>query len=149
MIKNSKTHCVNGHEFTIENSYFNNQGSRLCRVCLKEKSRLWRKANPNYQKKYVKGWYERHPYYDKIRRLKNYHGITLEQYNIMLEEQDGKCAICGTIEPSGKGNFHVDHNHKTDSIRKLLCSQCNVGIGMFKENINLLSSAIIYLAEQG
>lgn len=77
-------------------------------------------------------------------RLKSVYGITVEQYNEMLNEQGGCCAICGTNEPTGY-NWHVDHNHDTGKVRALLCSQCNQAIGMMKEDVSILRRAIEYL----
>lgn len=78
----------------------------------------------------------------KGHRLKAAYGINLGQFKNMLAAQDGKCAIClysFTKTP------HVDHDHKTGKIRGLLCSQCNTGIGYFKEDIMILRSAENYL----
>lgn len=83
----------------------------------------------------------------KNRKLKLSFGITLDDYNNLLKKQDYKCAICKTTEPLGKGNFHIDHCHKSEKIRGLLCHHCNVGLGHFKDNIDLLNIAIKYLGE--
>jgi len=79
------------------------------------------------------------------RRLKKLYGITLEEYYKILEEQNHKCLICGSNENSGWGKFHVDHNHKTNKIRGLLCSNCNTAIGLVKENPFVLLKMIKYL----
>lgn len=80
------------------------------------------------------------------RRLKFTYGITLEDYNRILKEQEGKCAICGTTEPKGNGNrLHVDHDHNNGHIRGLLCHFCNTGIGLLKDNIDILQKSINYL----
>ena len=76
--------------------------------------------------------------------LKRNFGITLEQYDEMLENQNGVCAICGGINFDGR-RLAVDHNHKTGKIRDLLCMNCNHFIGQAKENIIVLQSAINYL----
>jgi len=61
-------------------------------------------------------------------------GITLEQYNKQLTDQDGKCIICGkTPEENGK-RLAVDHNHTTGKNRDLLCNNCNVTIGFIEKN---------------
>ena len=70
------------------------------------------------------------------------YGITEEQYNNMILYQNNTCAICK--KPSHK-TLHIDHDHQTGNVRGLLCSQCNTGIGFFKEDINALASAIEYL----
>ncbi len=83
--------------------------------------------------------------------LKKYFNLSLEQYNVMLENQDGKCAICNKEENilhhSTKipGSLCVDHDHKDGKTRGLLCSMCNFGIGYFKDSKQLLIKAIKYL----
>lgn len=60
----------------------------------------------------------------------------------MLEAQGGCCAIC----KAPKGNkLCVDHDHRTGKVRGLLCSNCNAGLGMFKDSEDLLQSAKGYL----
>ena len=86
---------------------------------------------------------------DKNRKLKRAYGITFDEYEELLSKQDKKCAICG-IDNNGKYRnkpraFAVDHCHTTGKIRGLLCSDCNTGIGLFKDNTNLLQFAIKYL----
>ena len=95
--------------------------------------------------------------YDPVKRrnenLKRTYGIGLDEYNIMLEKQDGKCAVCGTTEPkgrqSGRGKvecFYVDHNHTTGEVRGLLCNACNRAIGNFQDDPNIIRKAIAYLS---
>ena len=80
------------------------------------------------------------------RHLKNQYDLSWETYLRMVEEQEGKCFLCGSF-PSGKDSkLHVDHNHTTGEIRKLLCRPCNVGIGMFKEDPALLLKVIQYIS---
>ena len=85
----------------------------------------------------------------KNKSLKLLYNITLEEYNIRLFNQKGCCAICNTHhtiihEKTGK-SLHVDHCHTTGKVRGLLCHQCNSGLGNFKDNIDLIKSAINYL----
>ncbi len=70
-------------------------------------------------------------------------GITLEQYEEMLAEQDGGCAICG--RKPGKISLHIDHDHETDRIRGLLCFRCNNALGDFGDNGDWLVAAANYL----
>jgi len=79
---------------------------------------------------------------DKIYWLKSKYGLTIEQYDIILESQNGVCKICGGANPK---RFAVDHDHKTGKIRGLLCSMCNGGLGLFRDNIDFLKKAIEYL----
>ena len=76
-------------------------------------------------------------------------GITIAQFQVMLENQNGVCAICGKPE-SGTRNgvtrwLSVDHNHETKAVRGLLCTNCNVAVGMMYENRDIMRSAIAYL----
>jgi len=71
------------------------------------------------------------------------YGLTPDQYSQMLEQQGGGCAICG-VTPNGK-RLAVDHCHTTGKVRGLLCSPCNTGLGVFKDNTDLLHNAVKYL----
>ena len=79
-------------------------------------------------------------------RLKQKYGLSLEEYDTMLLEQNGCCAICGTDTPGGNGRFHVDHCHSSNRVRGLLCARCNIGLGFFRDNTVVLARAIEYLA---
>ena len=78
-------------------------------------------------------------------RLKQKFGINYDQYQMILQEQNGVCAICDESEPVVNRSLSVDHDHETGKIRGLLCSNCNPGIGKFKEKIELLKKAVAYL----
>lgn len=81
--------------------------------------------------------------------LRNY-GITLEQYDQMVLDQNGCCKICGTDEPGGnRKRFSVDHNHATGKVRGLLCGSCNAALGLFKDNPTIIQSALSYLNSTG
>lgn len=78
------------------------------------------------------------------------YGITLEQYDLMVDEQNGCCKICGTDEPGGnRKRFSIDHNHQTGEVRGLLCGSCNAALGLLKDNPEILQSAFNYLATNG
>lgn len=81
-------------------------------------------------------------------------GITIDEYNTLFEIQKGVCKICNN--PETKVNrkstglvkrLAVDHCHKTGKVRGLLCQDCNVGLGAFKDNTELIKRAIDYLQE--
>jgi hypothetical protein len=78
--------------------------------------------------------------------LRRIYGVTTQDYQRMLAEQSGCCAICGTDEPGGKGSFHVDHCHDSSRVRGLLCHRCNIGLGQFKDDPVRLPAAIDYLS---
>jgi hypothetical protein len=79
------------------------------------------------------------------KRLYTY-GLSPGRYEEILIEQGHRCAICQRIEPGGVGNvFHVDHCHKTQIVRGLLCSSCNIGLGNLGDNVETMLRAIEYL----
>jgi len=69
-------------------------------------------------------------------------------FNGFFKQQSGCCAICGKHKKQLKGGFlELDHNHKTDKVRGLLCKKCNVGLGMFlaDDGVSVLEKAIAYI----
>ena len=78
-------------------------------------------------------------------KLKHRYNLTLDHYNQLLYEQGFKCKICEKSVRDVDGPLAVDHDHNTGEIRGLLCSGCNTGIGLLKEDPTILAKAIIYL----
>lgn len=89
----------------------------------------------------------------KAEAIKASFNINIDQYIMMLELQNNKCAICNNPEEnicsrSKKIKFlSVDHNHETGEIRGLLCSKCNTGIGLLREDVDIFKNAIKYLSK--
>lgn len=75
--------------------------------------------------------------------MKSLYGLTLEQ----VEEMAARgCAVCGTMDWPGRHNRpHVDHDHRTGRVRGMLCHECNLGLGKFKDDPALLRAAAVYL----
>lgn len=72
--------------------------------------------------------------------------ITPEDYARLHAAQYGGCAICGTSIPAEwKNGVHIDHCHASKKVRGLLCPNCNIGLGMFNDDVALLSKSIEYL----
>lgn len=78
--------------------------------------------------------------------IKTY-GLTVEQYDQMLELQNGVCAICGGQNKDGRRLF-IDHCHQSKKIRGLLCTKCNLMLGAVNDSVEVLANAIKYLTEQ-
>lgn len=95
---------------------------------------------------------------DLIRRrnavLKSEFGITRDDYNRMLNEQNNVCAICFKPEYDKDArtkkikSLAVDHCHDTGKVRGLLCRKCNTAIGLFQEDINIINNCVNYLQKE-
>ena len=129
-----------------------------------DRERRWRLANPErvraYNRMYRTANAAKLKEYDRTKRdgvalyerngrkhhLRRKYGITVAEYQQLLKQQDGQCAICKTDDPGkGKRHFHVDHCHDTGAVRGLLCVKCNMGLGCFNDGRDLLQTAIEYL----
>jgi hypothetical protein len=137
----------------------------VCRDCRSTYCYGWKNENRQVVKtKKAKYHFERKDDINKLRRedrkanpskykeqnLRYFYGITISDYNKMLDEQKGVCRICKNPELSKHKNgkirdLAVDHDHKTKKIRGLLCSMCNMGLGKFRENTEYLKGAIEYI----
>ena len=67
--------------------------------------------------------------------LKYEYGITLDQYNEMFKEQEGKCAICQRHQNKLTRTLCVDHDHKTNKVRALLCLTCNTDVSVVENRL--------------
>lgn len=111
-----------------------------CKACCAERARAWGKSNP-----------ERHARTVFAYNLKTIYGMTIEEYEKMLFDQDGKCAICREPEKMRKSpnstpfRMSVDHCHSGGQIRGLLCNRCNRALGLLGDDVNILRAAISYL----
>jgi hypothetical protein len=76
------------------------------------------------------------------------HGISADDFDRMLAEQHGRCAICGRA-PEREAAMHVDHDHVDGHVRGLLCIDCNQGIGKLREDPSILLRAVVYLRQRG
>ena len=135
--------------------------TRICRVCKKDKNLLedyyLSRKDPTKKSSYSYGCKEctvkrtveynrEHSTSVKSQYLKRNYGLTFEEFESMLSDQDNCCAICGSTKPLGRHKrFNVDHHHKTGKVRGLLCSNCNTALGLVDDNIHTLKSMIKYL----
>lgn len=80
--------------------------------------------------------------------IKKRYGIDSVAYLAMYQAQRGACAICGVVpaETERRRNILcVDHNHNTGAVRALLCDGCNMGLGSFRDDLEVLRKAVAYL----
>lgn len=127
-----------------------------CKPCwaayMKEYSKTYRKGPSG--KAASKAYRERTKEKQKGYRLKQDFGITLEQYQQMLEEQSGVCACCGKPETATYNKtgvtkqLAVDHDHATGEIRGLLCGRCNTALGLLQDSEDTIMSLLTYLSKE-
>ena len=113
---------------TKEQRFRQNNPERIAEIRREHRDRA--KANPKANSE--TDWYMRRKF-----------GMTLDDYNQMLADQGGGCAVCGT-EPGTK-RLHIDHDHETLKVRGLLCHPCNVALGFVKDDVDILAGLMAYL----
>ena len=96
-----------------------------CKPCRAARKSEWQKGTPEFSRN---------------RTLKYKYGITIEDYERMLVEQNHQCYIC-----NAETKLVVDHCHESGKVRGLLCHQCNIMLGMAKDNPAILRLAANYL----
>lgn len=133
--------------------------SQLCESCGRRLTGLWATENPDQ-----KVCTECVPHiapslvplqHDRDRTskiLERSYGITAGQFERLLIQQGGRCAICRQFEaargPDGqRQRLAVDHDHASGEVRGLLCGTCNRALGLFKDDGIALARAIVYLAD--
>lgn len=113
---------------------------RICKSCNTKAWECSEKAKAGHKR-----------YYDKYCRtavasshITRRYGITEEQYKRLLEIQNNACAIC---QKTSKRRFCVDHCHKTNRVRGLLCYLCNIMLGRLDDNPRVFEKVIRYLED--
>jgi len=110
-------------------------------------------ANPQGRTDYqrTKEWREKNPVQYKknqTNRILAGYGMDLEDFTLMRDDQDHKCAMPGCdadIDEVPTTFTHVDHCHETGKVRGILCNKCNRGLGFFNDDIGRLEAAVLYL----
>ena len=151
----TKICTVCAEEKSITDYYKHGKGSKgqtiyksSCKACYNSKT-LDTYNNLSKEEKYERNQINRINLgsdYFKRYRLNAKYGLTLEEYENMLDKQHNMCYIC-EVEFSTAWRPQVDHNHDTGAVRKLLCKSCNTAIGHMREDVNIMSKAIEYIKE--
>lgn len=120
-----------------------------------ERAKQYRLDHPEWakemNKKHGPTWRQKFPEKAKAlskkqafkRKLRKY-GLSPEEFQAMHDKQEGKCAICLTVPSDG---LVIDHSHKTNKVRELLCNRCNPAVGMIGEDPTIAVKIINYLAK--
>lgn len=97
----------------------------------------WKKDNP-----------EAVALYARRTKLKQKYGMTLEDYEQLLEDQGGVCALCGNEQHRNISKLFIDHDHETGKVRGLLCLRCNTALGVFGDNTAGVMKVLRYLRQR-
>ena len=122
--------------------------AKKCRQCQVDEARAKRKENPQWTQATYQNEQEAKGRDGALKDRREYHlkrkyGITIEDYEKMMEQGGGTCWICD--EPPKSARLAVDHDHYTGHVRGLLCWKCNTAIGKFQDDPDKLMRAAAYL----
>lgn len=125
-----------------------------CKPCTREQQAKYRAANIDFVKAQQAVWRDENREALKRRNFEKNYGITWEQRDAMLASQGGVCAICKSPDPKGR-DWHMDHDHACcptkarscgNCLRGLLCGRCNIAIGCFDDDPQVMHAAIEYVS---
>lgn len=132
---NSTDRYANGHCIACSKAYYSSEAGKSSRQRYERSPKRQAKNKKQYARYKISGYHRQY-------HLKTAYGMTSDAMLTMLDEQNHSCLICGKLIIDKP---HVDHNHVTGHVRGLLCNNCNLGLGMFKDNPNYLRTAASYL----
>jgi hypothetical protein len=126
----------------------------LCIPCHRAKNKAYRSTPEGLEanRRRSREYYWRNIDRLRIQRNSSNQGVTEDDYRLALIAQDGRCAICGNPPAEGRkggpnksARLHIDHDHAAGRFRGLLCHLCNIGLGHFRDDPELLTKAAAYL----
>lgn len=124
--KRSKT-GIKGYCITCNRAYF----AAHARKYRSKRDVLLKASTPEFKKR------------ARDHRMRRKFGLTAHEVDVMLAEQDGRCAICMTPKPERA--WHVDHDHETGAVRGVLCGTCNLAVGYLADDPERMRAAALYI----
>jgi len=116
--------------------------TRRCKTCTNNVKYIYRNENLDRVRKQARDSAKRNYLISgKSRNLMYKYGITLDDYNRILKEQNYTCKTCFSTT-----KLVVDHCHISNKVRGILCDDCNLALGKIKDNVHTLQAMIIYLS---
>jgi hypothetical protein len=87
---------------------------------------------------------------DRRNQIKRVYGLTTEALIDLLLNQDGKCVVCEVYLNLESRRWHIDHDHKTNKVRGILCHFCNTNlVPVFDSYSHLIPKILKYLGKEG
>jgi len=133
------THCRECNRINKRGYHWKNRAKFVA------KAKAWAAANPEI-------WNARNRRIQLKKRLKKF-GLTLQDYDRLVTEQDGKCAVCKQPPPRHQCRKYdylpdllsIDHDHQTNRVRGLLCRRCNLALGNISESPETAAGLLEYI----
>jgi len=120
------------------------------REVLLAKAKAYAEANREQVAKYKREYHRLHPEVVRDWDLRKHYGITLVQFENIFAMQHGLCALCGGLmDRTVRGDYALDHDHKTGRIRGIIHGKCNIMLGCAEDSTEILQKAIDYLDMEG
>jgi len=116
--------------------------------------KAWRELNQVKLREYNEAYWakskDQRKHSTRAYTIRTKFGLSMQEYDELREGQGCRCKICGTDKARVRHHdyaWYVDHDHVTGKVRGLLCHNCNIAMGLLKENIETLQSTITYLGK--
>lgn len=121
--------------------------SSFCKTCSASYQKEYQEKNKEKIKEKKKHYHTQTKEYRRWYTIKMRYGITKEEYEAILLSQNNKCAICENTKSGHKNTDEmvVDHCHKTQKVRGLLCNRCNTLLGLIDDNPEFMQNISKYL----
>jgi hypothetical protein len=139
------THCSKEKDVSDFGKYKNGNPLPHCKKCENKKMRKFRIDNPKSTRTATKSYYQKNRDYWRLYNRCRGVGITIKDYLEIFRTHNGCCDICGTSHLELNKALGIDHDHVTGKIRGLLCNNCNVALGGFRDSPEVLEKAVSYL----
>jgi hypothetical protein len=111
---------------------------------MKECKKQYRLSHKDEMKEYRKRYWIENKNEREQYRIQQKYGITLEQKEQMIIEQNGKCAACGDFLGKDPRSISVDHDHITGKVRKIIHTKCNTALAFMDENVDKILKLVEY-----
>lgn len=140
--RKKKLSCLYGHVIAVVGRTANG----MCRGCHNARAIAYNKRHVRSVRMNQRKWYKAHGNNYHWQRILMPTGlpITSEDYTRIYKAQNGKCA---NMFCAFRGKLHVDHSHKTQFFRGLLCGNCNRALGICRDDTYMLMGLAVYLKE--
>lgn len=116
-----------------------------CRPCHAATVKTQRDRDPESFREATRRYYVKNPEARRERHLIRKYGLMTDEFDSMLQEQNGECGLCFQPLEIGTRRTHVDHDHLTGKVRGILCHHCNTGLGNLQDDPDLLLRAALYV----